>query len=78
MVLYTFQKAQEKMKHFFIERNMQELSQRHFARTVALANSCDVRATTGLIGALSSSVQCYLLLKQQKNPSWPIYLFSCL
>lgn len=46
------------MEHFFTERNMQEVSQRHLARTVAVSNSRDIRVTTGLTVALSNSVQC--------------------
>lgn len=73
-----FRKHRRKWNIYFSKKNMQELLQRHFAGTVALSNSHDIRAAPGLIVALSSSVQCYLLLKQQKNPIWPIYLFSYL
>lgn len=38
----------------------------------------DIRASARLIVGLSHSVHCCLLLKQQKNPTWLIHLFSCL
>jgi len=75
MVLYTFRKAQEKIKLFCIERNIHGLSQRCFARTVAFSSSHDIRTTTGLIVALSSAVHCYLLFKQQKVLHIPYICF---
>lgn len=78
MVLYTFQKSTGENETFLYWKECARIVTKALGKRGAFSGRHDIRALAGLIVGLYHSVHCCLLLKQKKNPTWPIYLFSCL